>query len=65
MKETAGESAGLKMALKHDPVTDALRAEAERFPLEADEAFCEVERGLDTADPGSWVHEQIRKENAR
>ena len=55
MKETAEESAELKMALKHDPETPALAAEAESHPQEADEALFEVEAGLDTAAPGSWV----------
>ena len=58
MKDTAAESAELKQALKRDPVTDELRAEAEAFPLEADEAIAEVEAGHDTAAPGSWVAEQ-------
>jgi len=55
MKDTAEQSAELKMALKHDPETSLLRAEAERHPLEADEALLEVETGLDTAHPESWV----------
>lgn len=60
MKETAGESADLKMALKHDPVTDLLRAEAEAFPAEADEAVAEVQGGLDTCAPDSYVAEVLR-----
>lgn len=59
MKPTADESAELKMALKHDPCSDALRAEAAAFPLEADEALQEVQRGLDIADPGSWVAQEL------
>lgn len=55
MKDTAAESAELKMALKHDPETPALAAEAEVHPLEASEAIQEVEVGLDSADAGSWV----------
>lgn len=59
MKDTAAESAELKMALKHDPVTPELEAEAQAFPVEADEACSEVEDGLDTASPGSWVANQM------
>lgn len=55
MKPTAGESADLKMALKHDPLTPELAAEAEAFPLEAEEALREVEQGWDSAAPGSWA----------
>ena len=61
MKETAGESADLKMALKHDPETPELAAEAEAFPVEADEAMSEVENVYDTADPGSWVANRLRE----
>jgi hypothetical protein len=57
VKPTAGESADLKMALKHDSVTDKLRQEAEECPLEASEACFEVEEGWDTASPDSWVAE--------
>ena len=59
MKVTAEESATLKMALKHDPVTPFLRAEAEAFPAEADEACSDVENGHDTAAVGSWVEEVL------
>lgn len=55
MKETANESAELKQALKHDPETPHLAAEAEANPLEGDEAYFEVLEGRDTAEPGSWV----------
>jgi hypothetical protein len=59
MKATAGESAELKMALKHDPETPQLAAEADKFPLEADEAIQDVEGGYDTAAPGSWVANRL------
>jgi hypothetical protein len=59
MKATAEQSAELMQALKHDPVTDALRAEAEAFPAEAAEALANVEGGLDEASPDSWVAEQL------
>lgn len=59
MKETEEQSAELKWALKHDPVTHELRAEAEEHLNEAAEAIGEVELGLDTAAPDSWVAEQI------
>lgn len=62
MKETAEQSADLKMALKHDPVTDHLRAEAKAFSLEADEAYFEVLDGLDTCAPDSWIAEEMRRE---
>jgi hypothetical protein len=55
MKNTAGESADLKMALKHDPETPELAAEAYEYPQEADEAIEEVRLGYDTAAPDSWV----------
>lgn len=55
MKDTAAESAELKMALKHDLETAELAAEAESHPLEADEACEDVRQGLDNAEPGSWV----------
>jgi hypothetical protein len=61
MKDTAEESADLKMALKHDPVTDELRAEAVTFPLEADDAYFEVKEGRDHLTPGSWVAEQLNQ----
>jgi hypothetical protein len=60
MKTTAEESADLKMALKHDPRTQALDTEAETFPLEADEAVQEVEDGRDDCHPKSWVAEALR-----
>ena len=59
MKPTAEQSADLKMALKHDPATDHLRAEAEVHPLEADEACAEVTAGLDSCAPESWVAEVL------
>lgn len=59
MKQTAAESAELKQALKHDPETPTLAAEAEAHPLEADEAVDEVERGLDDAHPESWVAREM------
>ena len=59
MKPTANESADLMQALKHDPVTGALRDEAKAFPVEADQAIADVEGGLDTAHPQSWVAEWI------
>lgn len=55
MKETAEESAELMMALKHDPWTPELDAEAEAFPLEADEAMRNVEENVDDCHPDSWV----------
>lgn len=55
MKDTAEQSAELKLALKHDPSSPALRAEARAHPLELDEACVEVERGLDDAHPASVV----------
>jgi hypothetical protein len=55
MRDTAKESADLKQALKHEPVTDELRAQAEAHPLEAEEAIQDTETGLDPATPGSWV----------
>lgn len=59
MKDTAEESAELKQRLKHDPNTQELEDEAERFPLEAAEAIDEVERGLEEAEPGSWVAARV------
>lgn len=59
MKDTADESAELKMALKHDAETPELAAEAERHPQEADEAIQDVENGYDTAAPDSWVASRI------
>src|SRR3954454_5970703 len=59
MKKTATQSAALKQALKKDPVTDELRAEAEAFPLEADEACAEVREARDFCTPDSWVAEQV------
>lgn len=58
MKPTWQESADLKMALKLNPVTPVLRAEAEAFPLEADEAQQEVLAGADCASE-SWVSEVL------
>jgi hypothetical protein len=55
MKDTPEQSADLKMALKHDPVTPELIAAAEIHPLEGDEAYFEVADGLDTCAPESWV----------
>lgn len=55
MKPTWQESADLKQSLKHAPVSPQLVAEAEAFPLEADEAYFEVVDGSDTCEPGSWV----------
>jgi hypothetical protein len=55
VKDTWQESADLKQALKHDPETPELAAEAAAFPIEAEEALSEVTRRLDTATPGSWV----------
>jgi hypothetical protein len=59
MKDTAGESADLKQALKHDAETPALALEAERFEEEAREAIEEVEDGRDYAHPDSWVAHRI------
>ena len=59
MKDTAEQSADLKQALKKQPVTDELRAEAEAFPLEADEACAEVREAHDFCTPDSWVAEQV------
>ena len=59
MKDTAAESAELKMALKHDTETPELAAEAAAHPQEADEALQDVENGYDTADPGSWVAHRL------
>jgi len=61
MKPTADESAELKMAFKHDQETLALAAEAELYPVEADEAISEVENGRDYADPGSWVANRLTR----
>jgi hypothetical protein len=61
VKPTAAESAELKMALKHDPVTPELEAEAEAHPLEADEAIQDVERGYDDASPDSWVSRYLKR----
>jgi hypothetical protein len=63
MKDTAEKSADLKQALKHDAVTDELRAEAEAHPQEADEAVHEAATGLDPATPGSWVAEILTQES--
>lgn len=65
IKPTAEESADLKMALKHDPVTPALAAEAVAFPVESEEALREVEEGHDTAAPGSWAAIHVRLEYLR
>lgn len=59
MKETADESAELKMTLKRDPETPELAAEAVRFPAEAGEALYEVESDLDYAAPGSWAANRL------
>lgn len=59
MKATAEESADLKMALKHDPETPELAAEAARFGAEAGEALWECEQGLDIAAAGSWVANRV------
>ncbi len=59
MKDTAEQSAELKMALKRDPESAVLAAEAEAFPVEADEALTECEQGWDTATPGSWVARRL------
>jgi hypothetical protein len=59
MKNTAEESADLKIALKHKPWTPELEAEAKDFPLEADEAYFEVVDGWDTCTPDSWVAREI------
>lgn len=55
MKPIAHESADLKQRLKHAPLTAALRAEAEIHTAEAEEAVWEVQEGLDTCSPGSYV----------
>lgn len=62
VKDTEEESAELKMALKHDPMTDALAAEAKAFPLEAGEAIDNVERGYDTCATDSWVAWALKQE---
>lgn len=64
MKPTWEESSDLKQALKREPVTADLEAEAEEFPLEADEAYFEVIDGRDTVEPGSWVAQQIGRQGA-
>jgi hypothetical protein len=56
---TAEESADLKMALKHDRVTDGHRLLADLHTSEADEAISEVLAGWDTCSPDSWVAERI------
>jgi hypothetical protein len=61
MKSTDAQSADLKRRLRTIPVTPALRAEAERFPVETDEAIEEVERGLIAALPGSYVSHVLRR----
>lgn len=63
MKAFPEQSAELKMALKHDPVTEDLREEARRFPEEAGEAYDEVLSGRDKRTPGSWADEQIHAGN--
>lgn len=55
MKDTADESATLKQRFKHEPLTDALLAEAAEHPQEAEESVWEVEQGYDTYSPGSYV----------
>lgn len=59
MKDTAEESAELKMALKHNPITPELCQEAQLHPVEADEAYQEVFDGRDTRTPGSWVDQML------
>jgi hypothetical protein len=59
MKNTAEESANLKMALKHDPWTPELEAETYSFPLEAEEAYSDVAEGWDTCHPDSWVAREM------
>lgn len=61
MKDTEEESAELKMALKHDPWTPELAAEAEAFPIEASEAIKEVEEKWDDCHPDSWVARVLLK----
>lgn len=56
---TADESAELKQALKHDPITVELRRMAAENPVEADEAVLECEQGYDTYSPDSWVAEVV------
>lgn len=59
MKPTPDASARLKNQLKHEPATLELRQEAHLYPVEADEAFQEVETGLDGCRPDSVVAEMI------
>ena len=59
MKSTQEESAALKQALKKQDNTPALDLEATNFPLEAEESIWEVEQGLDTCTPSSWVASQL------
>lgn len=59
MKETAGGSADIKMALKHDPATKELRSEIDT--LECDEAVNEVEQGWDTCHSQSVVAELLKE----
>jgi len=61
MFDTEDESAEFKQRLKHDPVSDSLRSLAEIHGIEAQESIAEVEDGLDTFTPGSWVAEMISR----
>lgn len=55
MKATEDESAALKQALKHSPLTAELAEEAAANIGEASEAVDEVEQGFDTCSEGSYV----------
>lgn len=61
MKDTEDESAALKQALKHQPLTPDLEAEAALHTQEAEEAVWEVEQGLDTRSTGSYVDRELAR----
>lgn len=59
MKDTQEESATLKQALKHQPLSPMLEQEAADHPQEAEEAVWEVQEGYDTFSPGSYVAREL------
>lgn len=59
MKDTQDESAALKQALKHSPMTPELKAEAEIHFSEAEEALQEVKEGYESCSPSSWVAHEL------
>ena len=64
MKNTDEESADLKQRLRTLPNTPALEQEAGEFPIEADEAVEETERGLILAVAGSYVAAVLARTHA-